>query len=291
MGKQRRREGRLVRQRVCASNMANKKRTVRRPSNPKHALIALLTDFGSRDHYVGTMKGVIKSISPDAEIVDITHEVSPHNIREAGYLLWASYRYFPRKTVFVSIVDPGVGSSRKIIAVQTSSYTFVAPANGLLDWIVLQENVTQSFEILQPPTPLTGRISSTFHGRDIVAPLAAYISMGKPLRRFGKEFRLKKPAPCLYSDSDNITVPRLLHIDRFGNIVTNIPERLFDKCVVGVGTTKVSKHIRTYAEAPDSIPCLLVGSSGLIEVVVKEGSAAHTLRADLSTQITVLRKN
>jgi S-adenosylmethionine hydrolase len=275
---------------VCASDMENKKKPVR-PGIPKHGLIALLTDFGSRDHYVGTMKGVIKSISPDAEIVDITHEVSPHNSREAGYLLWASYRYFPRKTVFVCIVDPGVGSSRKIIALQTSSHTFVAPDNGLLDWVVLQENVTHSFEILQPPTPLTGRISSTFHGRDIVAPLAAYISMGKPLGQFGKEFRLKKPASCLYGDSDKSTAPQLLHIDRFGNIVTNIPERLFEKCVVGVGTTKVSKHIRNYAEAPNSIPCLIVGSNGLIEVVVKEGSAAQTLRADFSTQITVLSKS
>jgi S-adenosylmethionine hydrolase len=271
--------------------MANKKKPVRRPNNPQHPLIALLTDFGSRDHYVGTMKGVIKSISPDTDIVDITHEVTPHNVREAGYLLWASYRYFPRKTVFVSIVDPAVGSSRKIIAAQTSFHTFVAPDNGLLDWVVLQENLTHSFEILQPPTPLTGGISSTFHGRDILAPLAAYISMGRPLGRFGKEFRLKKPAPCLYNDSDTSIAPQLLHIDRFGNIVTNIPERLFDRCVVGVGTTKISKHIRHYAEAPDSIPCLIVGSSGLIEVVVKEGSAAQTLRADLSTQITVLRKS
>jgi S-adenosylmethionine hydrolase len=269
--------------------MKKKKKSTTGQKNRREGPIVLLTDFGTSDHYAGTMKGVILSINPRAQVIDLTHEVHPQNIQEAGYLLWASYRYFPEQTIFVAVVDPGVGSGRRILCLEAAHRTFIAPDNELLNFVIEQENVSRSYEILQPPRFLSGPVSSTFHGRDIFAPLAALLSIGKPVSRFGRPFDVKKPTSPFYKPEKGIEAARILHIDRFGNIITNVPEEYFEDCTIGVGITKVSKHIRSYAEAPQNHACLIVGSSGLIEVVVKGGSAAETLRADLATAITVLK--
>ena len=268
--------------------MKPKTRSTKTRSKFTPGVIALLTDFGDRDHYVGTMKGVIFSINPDARIVDISHNVSPHNIEEAGYLLWASFRSFPNGTVFLCIVDPGVGSGRKIICLETSHHRFIAPDNGLLDFIIFEEKILRSHEIVKPPRLGSKPISATFHGRDIFAPLAAFLSSGRSVSEFGKHCELKKAPPVFYQPEKGVTAARILHIDRFGNLITNIPGLYFDQCVLRVGAAKISEHIRSYGEAPEAHPCLIVGSSGLIEVVMKGRNASEILRADLRTPIVVL---
>lgn len=261
--------------------LARRKKTLQRP-------VALLTDFGDSDHYAGTLKGVIFSINPEVRLIDISHNVSPQNIREAGYLLWASYRYLPDGTIFVCVVDPGVGTDRKIIFVETDRHTFIAPDNGLLDFVLHQENVRRSYEIVRPPQFGSKPISATFHGRDIFAPLAAYCSMGKSVTRFGSPCDLRKPNSPFYEPEKGDVGARILHIDYFGNLITNIPERCFAQCPISVNKVRVLTRIQTYAEAPHNRPCIIVGSNGLIEIVLKQGSAAKALGVDLQTPITVL---
>jgi S-adenosylmethionine hydrolase len=268
--------------------MKQSKPSKKKGTSQGQGLIALLTDFGMRDHYVGTMKGVVLSINPQARIVDISHEVNPHNVQEAGYLLWASYRFFPDDTVFVSVVDPGVGSRRKIICVMTDHHQFIAPDNGLLNLIVLEEHIHRSYEILQPPQFGNHPVSATFHGRDIFAPLAASLSLGMPPNQFGMPFEIGKPLPVFFTGDKGGPKARILHIDRFGNLVTNIPGHFFEGCTVGIGTTKIAARVLSFNEARENHPSLIVGSSGLIEVILKEGSAADALRADLNTAVTVL---
>ena len=268
--------------------MKQRKRSTGITNKPSQGIIALLTDFGDRDHYVGTVKGVILSINPRARIVDISHTVHPQNVAEAGYLLWASYRFFPRGTTFTCVVDPGVGSERKIVCIETARHRFIAPDNGLLDLVILQERAFKSFEILNPYRFGLKPISSTFHGRDVFAPLAAYLSLGKSISQFGKKCVLKKPSPVFYDPEKGVVGAKILHVDHFGNLVTSIPEQYFDACTIEVGTTRISTRIRSYAEAPPHRPCMIVGSSGLIEVVVREGSASETLRANLEMSVKVL---
>jgi S-adenosyl-L-methionine hydrolase (adenosine-forming) len=251
--------------------------------------IALLTDFGDSDHYAGTLKGVILSINPDARIIDISHNVSPQNIREAGYLLWASYRYFPDGTIFVCVVDPGVGSDRRIICVETESQTFLAPDNGLLDLVLCDEKIRGSYEIIHPPQFGSNPVSATFHGRDVFAPLAAYCSLGASVSRFGRLCEWKTPDSQFYEPEMGNSTARILHIDHFGNLITNIPEQYFGRCTINLGSTRISTCIRNYAEAPSSKPCMIIGSNGLIEIALKDGNAAKTLGADLGTPVLILR--
>ena len=255
------------------------------------SVIALLTDFGERDHYVGTMKGVILSINPLVRIIDISHNVAPQNIQEAGYLLWASYKYFPAGTVFTCVVDPGVGTNRKIICLETARYRFIAPDNGLLDFVILQEQILESYELADPPPFVLGSVSATFHGRDIFAPLAALLTSGKSMRTFGKTFALKQPHPVWYDSESGLTGAQILHADQFGNLVTNIPARFFDQCNLRVGSIEVSEHVHSYAEAPEGVACMLVGSSGLIEIAVNGGSALRTINADLRTSLKVFKRS
>jgi S-adenosylmethionine hydrolase len=247
-----------------------------------------MTDFGSADQYVATMKGVILSINPKATVIDISHDVAPYDVLEAGYLLWASYRYFPSWTVFVCVVDPGVGSSRRIICIRVGNRIFVAPDNGLLDFIILQEDIRQGFEVLQSGRRSAMAISSTFHGRDIFAPLAANLSMGKSIRTFARPVGITRPVSPFYEPEAGLKTAHILHIDRYGNLVTNIPHRYFEGCNLGVGSTRISKHIVSYSEASKGEACLIVGSSGLIEIAARESSAAALLGAGLKTPVTVL---
>ena len=266
------------------------------------SVIALLTDFGVSDQYVGTMKGVILSNAPNTHLVDISHEVSPHNVVQAGYLLWASYKYFPEGTIFVCVVDPGVGSTRKIICVRTSRHLFLAPDNGLLNFVLREENVREAIEVRAeggairglPAIHLAGD-SSTFHGRDIFAPVAAALSQGKNWSPDVPRITLDVPPPQFVDSKNSKITPRILHIDRFGNLITNIriDEKDEDKNfapTLHVGRTQVGTWISNYAEAPKKKPCLILGSSGLVEIVAKNSSAQQLLRASLSTPITISRK-
>ena len=257
-------------------------------------IIALLTDFGLQDEYVSSMKGVMLSINSSLNIVDISHGIQPFRIREAAYILWSVYNYFPHGTLFVNVVDPGVGSNRRIIIMKTKKYTFIAPDNGLLDFIVYQEKNVSSVEVTQASLKklTTGNISSTFHGRDLIAPLAAYISNNVAIRQFGTPYQLSEVFSPFVGTRTDVAPICVLHIDGYGNIITNLRSFEFEKSMkaiqaVSVGTNMVSKWIRYYDEAPENTPCLMIGSSGLVEISAKKNSAARFLRATLDSKLKV----
>ncbi len=185
--------------------------------------IALLTDFGYVDNYVGIMKGVIRSISPFADIIDINHGIEPGNIVSAAYQLESSFRYFPSNSIFLCVVDPGVGSERLPVAIEAAGKFFVAPDNGLLSYILNYEQVTSSVK-LDKSNYLNSNISNTFHGRDIFAPVAALISQKKELIEIGQPISINELVKFDYSAhySDSEAIGQVIHYDNFGNLITNI---------------------------------------------------------------------
>jgi S-adenosyl-L-methionine hydrolase (adenosine-forming) len=257
-------------------------------------IIALLTDFGLPDQYVASMKGVILSINSAVNIIDITHEIQPYRIRQAAYVLWSVYNYFPKDTIFVNVVDPGVGSRRRIIVMKTKKYTFIAPDNGLLNFVLYQEKSATAVEVT--PSSLKkyalGDISSTFHGRDLIAPLAAYLSNNVPIKQFGIPCTQPEILSPFVSSRTDVVAMCVLHIDNYGNIITNLRSFEVEKSMkeiqtVSIGSNMVSKWIRFYDDAPDNTPCLIVGSSGLVEISAKKNNAARLLRATLDSKLKV----
>jgi S-adenosylmethionine hydrolase len=260
-------------------------------------LVVLLSDFGLSDHYVATMKGVMLSISPNLHIIDLTHDVEAQNVPRAAYMLWASYRYFPRKTVFTCVVDPGVGTTREIIVARTRHHIFLAPQNGILDYVLWSEEVAD-VTVVQTGSPgvrsmLPPAISNTFHGRDVFAPLSAYLARGMGLKELGKSRSVDWIEPPFVDESNPLAQARILDIDRFGNIITNIAgvEYAPPPSVRGIklGSTRIERWIENYESAPPNVPCLIVGSSGLIEIVMKKKSAAAALKANPLVRVGVLR--
>ncbi len=261
----------------------------------KSPVIALLTDFGHVDHCVAALKGVILSINPSATIVDISHDVQPQDIRQAGYLLWAAHKFFPNDTVFVSVVDPGVGGRRRILGVRTNRATYLAPDNMLLDFIVAEEKVLEAVEVSQADNPYTlQQVSSTFHGRDIFAPIAAHLSRGVPLKNIGRPIALHPAmSPFIHLENEKPKRAEILHIDRFGNIITNMRGERFEmvsQLIAGVvvGTKRVNTWARTYQEASPRKPALNLGSSGLVEIILRNDNAARFLRAAIGDSLRVL---
>src|SRR5438132_166772 len=192
-------------------------------------VIALLTDFGTRDHYVGTMKGVALGICSDATLVDITHEVPPHDVLAGALELAASYRFFPSGTIFLVVVDPGVGSLRRALAADAGEYRFVAPDNGVLS-VALDETPARRVVELTERRYARPTVSRTFEGRDRFAPAAAWLAKGIELSALGRQAgsvrRIDVPQPHI--EGDRIT-GEVLRVDRFGNLITNIDRRLFER--------------------------------------------------------------
>lgn len=267
------------------------------------ALITLLTDFGTRDTYVGQMKGVILSIAPGVSIVDLTHEVAPQRIAEGAFLLETALAAFPPGTIHVAVVDPGVGTARRAIAVATARAVFVGPDNGLLS-AALPEAVRPDGEgptVVAAPDDVTvvelanpayrrAVVSHTFHGRDLFAPAAAYLAAGVPVQALGPRladmtalppFRARRrPTGCLEAE--------IVSIDRFGNAITtaraeDLPPGVFTVHVAGHA---VAGPVRTYAEAQG--PTALVGSSGYLEIAVPGGSAAARLGLRLGDRVQIV---
>jgi S-adenosyl-L-methionine hydrolase (adenosine-forming) len=242
--------------------------------------ITLTTDFGARDWFVGTMKGVVLGINPRAAIVDITHEIPPGDIRAGAFALMAGYRYFPRGTVHVVVVDPGVGGQRRAIAMHTADYFFVGPDNGVLSWTLGREKI-KAIRQLENPKYFLKSISHTFHGRDIFAPVAAHLSRGLPLQRLGHELKdfIRLPWPKPAKQRNEIR-GEIVHIDRFGNAITNIetgliPNRRKIICETA-GKWKVSCFFAAfYGAVPANSPVAVIGSSGFLEIAVNGGSAAQ----------------
>src|SRR6267143_4655414 len=227
-------------------------------------VIALLTDFGLRDHYAGTVKGVILGICPDVTLVDISHDVPPHDVLAGALELAASYRYFPAGTIFLAVVDPGVGSARRGIAAEAGEYRFVGPDNGVLG-VVLDEHPPRRVVELSDRRYARPTVSRTFEGRDRFAPAAAWLAKGTDLGALGRSAasvqRLEVPQPEIDA---NRVVGQVVRVDRFGNLITNIDHRTFERLAdraldLRIGAHQVSKVVSTYADIAPGEVCALVG--------------------------------
>jgi len=255
-------------------------------------LITLTTDFGLSDWFVGTMKGVILGIAPRAAIVDITHEIPAGDIRAGAFALRASYRFFPKGTVHVVVVDPGVGSERKAIVVETDNYFFIGPDNGVLSWALAKERI-KTIRTLQNERYFLQPISRTFHGRDIFAPVAAHLASGVPIQKLGpilKDFiSLPWPRP---KRGRNRIEGEVIYIDGFGNAITNLdcsllrsPQSSF--CEVHAKPRCVCPLKRFYQAVPQKTPVAIAGSSDLIEISINGGSAEERLGLKIGTPVMV----
>jgi S-adenosylmethionine hydrolase len=246
--------------------------------------IGLLTDFGASDPFVGEMKAVIFSICPDAEIIDITHEVEHFNIRMGAFLLASSAPHFPPGTVHVAVVDPGVGSDRRPITVQTSRALYVGPDNGLLIPAATREGIQHVFELTNRSL-MRDAISSTFHGRDIFAPVAAHLAAGIPPSQVGPEITSFTELSFGEGKFDEHGVTcEILHVDKFGNVVTNISrsdaERLHSRLNISVRGRKFSARlVKSYSEIGEKELGFLIGSHGFLELACRQNSAAKRVKA------------
>jgi S-adenosyl-L-methionine hydrolase (adenosine-forming) len=241
------------------------------------AIITLTTDFGTRDWFVGSMKGVILGVNPQITIVDITHEIPAGDIRAGAFALAASCRCFPRLTVHVVVVDPGVGSSRAAIVVRTTDYFFVGPDNGVMSLALSQENVLEIRRI-ENETFLRQPVSGTFHGRDVFAPVAARLTQGVMLDAIGGKLpdyvRLEWVQPKAVG---GLLRGEIIHIDRFGNCITNIGAAVKVTGKVRVAGTVECEFRRAYSEVAPNQPVALIGSTGFLEIAVNGGHAAQLL--------------
>lgn len=244
-------------------------------------VIALLTDFGLRDHYVGTMKGVALCICPDVTFVDISHEIPAHDVLAGALELDASYRYFPRGTVFLVVVDPGVGSSRRALAIDTGEYRFVGPDNGVLSLVVDRRPALALVELTSREYALPV-VSRTFEGRDRFSPAAAWLARGVDIASLGSPVasvcRLDVPRPRVASDE---IFGEVLQVDRFGNLITNIDRAILETLPgaveVGVGGCRLEGVLATYADVSPGALGALVGSTDRLEIAINGGSASEAL--------------
>jgi S-adenosylmethionine hydrolase len=261
----------------------------------KRNIIVLLTDFGNDTPYPGVMKGIIKSINPSVEIIDLTHNISPFSIEEGMFVLWRNYKYFPKGTIFVCVVDPGVGSKRKILLITTKNYLFLTPDNGIISGVLWDNaEVIKSIISIENKKYFIFPTSRTFHGRDIFAPVAAYLSLGAKSRDFGHEiefYRIKRLLYPVIKKCNNTFIGRVMHIDRFGNIVTSFANEKFYKLMenkefyILIKNKKIANLKNTYSEAVAGIPTLIWNSFDCLEIFIKEGNAAKVLHVNLGHEV------
>jgi S-adenosylmethionine hydrolase len=257
-------------------------------------IITLLTDFGQRDGYVAAMKGVMLGLHPAATLIDLSHEVDPQNVQAGAFLLQTHFRYFPLGTVHVAVIDPGVGSERAALACYAGGHVFVAPDNGLLDFCL--DFPDQQAVGLTQKKFWRETISSTFHGRDIFAPVAAHLSRGESLLNLGAPFELQRRLPALECRMEGKTLHgQIAYIDRFGNLITNISEPRLREFSQGQPVTimlagnLIGGLSQTYSDAPPHAPLALIGSFGFLEISVNFGNAQSRFNARLGAPVTVAR--
>lgn len=242
-------------------------------------IITLTTDFGLADGYVGIMKGVILGIAPTVRLVDLSHEITPQDVRQAAYVLARATPYFPPGTIHLAVVDPGVGSRRRPLLVRAGQALYVGPDNGLFT-LALAGPDAQAFE-LDRPEFWGPAVSRTFHGRDIFAPVAAHLATGVPPERLGRPVadpvRLELPRPTRHPDG-HIT-GQVVYVDRFGNLISDVPAVWVagGRWLCQVAGRQIPDLSRTYAEATPGALVALIGSEDTVEVAVRDGSAARQL--------------
>lgn len=263
-------------------------------------IVGLLTDFGTQDHYAGALRGAVLAAVPEAQVVDLTHEVPPHDLRAGALALEAAYTAFPAGAAFVAVVDPGVGSERRGVAVAAGGYFFVGPDNGLFTPILGAFPEARVHEITNAGL-FRHQVAPTFHARDVFGPVAARLAAGMPLEEVGP------PIP----DPVTLALPRpkrlaagswqgeVIHVDRFGGLVTSIAREDFAEMLAAVAgdpsellvlvEDAVLPIVRTYAEVAEGEPCALVGSAGRLEIAVNRGSAARVIGASVGTPVRVRR--
>lgn len=255
-------------------------------------VITLLTDFGTQDAFVGVMKGVIKSLAPHADVIDLTHHVPPQDIRAGAFVLQTVCRYFPPGTIHLAVVDPGVGGARRPVAAHIGDFVYVCPDNGLLSHVLAQDALTRAVTLDNRQYHLP-QVSRTFHGRDIFAPVAAHLANGVPLDTLGTQtdtlqtFPLSQP----FVMGDTITC-HVIYTDVFGNLFTDLTEDMMktgevSRAVIKVGGTAIDGVADSYSQAPEGNPLALFGSSGRLEIAVRNGSAREQLGIKVGDRVTV----
>ena len=260
-----------------------------------HPIVVLLSDFGSRDHYAGVMKGVVIGICPDTTLVDLSHDIPPHDVQTAALELAAAYRYFPVGSVFLVVVDPGVGSGRRGLAADIGDYRFVAPDNGVLT-AVFHEFPPKRVVDLTERRYARPTVSHTFEGRDRFAPAAAWLARGIQLSALGRPVSdyvmIDLPVPDVRAES---ITGQVIRVDRYGNLVTNIDRKSFERLAqagtiqIQVGTHVVGRLVATYADIGQGEVCALFGSTDHLEVAANAASAAERLALDRGARVVVRR--
>jgi len=275
----------------CSSRCKEQEKTL-----PRKSIITLITDFGTNDHFVGTMKGVIYNINPSVEIVDITHQVAAYDIFDAAFMLAQSYRFFPPDTIHLVVVDPGVGTSRRPLLARSLAYKFVAPDNGVLSLIYEREenvevrHITADHYFLNP-------VSSTFQGRDIFAPIVGWLSKGVEVDKFGEPISdfIKFSSPKPKRVGDNLIKGVVLKVDKFGNILTNLrPEDLAQLFTenpppfkIIINQHEITRLNLAYSMGKPGELFAIVGSSGYLEICTNRGSAAKLLNVNRGVDVGV----
>ena len=258
-------------------------------------IVAFLTDFGTRDHYAGVMKGVVLTLCPDATVVDVTHELPAHDITAAAYHLAATYKFFPPGTIFVTVVDPGVGSARRGIAVEAGDWKFVAPDNGVLT-LVLRETAAKVAVELTERRYARPTISRTFEGRDRFAPAAAWLAKGTNMTALGRPAHdlVQLDLPAMEETRESIT-GAIVRIDRFGNAVSNIDRKAFERLAAGrsivilANGKPVDRIVATYSEIGAGEVCALFGSTDHLEFAAHGTSAAEINSLAFGAPVVVSR--
>jgi S-adenosylmethionine hydrolase len=262
--------------------------------------LAILTDFGYRDHYAGVMKGVIATIAPGANFIDITHGIEPQCTVAGAIALRESWRYFPKRTVFLAVVDPGVGTARSPIAIETrAGARFVGPDNGLL-WLAANDAVIKRIVKLTSARYRLTNVSATFHGRDIFAPAAAYLWRGTPISALGPAVDASSIVPLdlpLPVESPREVRGEVIYVDGFGNLVSNIDRLTAEQLGTRFRHKSLSVRIKrgaamrifdAYGDAPKGAPLAIFGSFGLLEVAIRDGNAAMHFAAGPGSSLSLV---
>ncbi len=256
-------------------------------------IITLTTDFGLADGYVGTMRGVILSIAPEATLIDLSHEVQAQDVRAAAFVLYQAVPFFPPETLHVVVVDPGVGSQRRALAVRTSQGIFIAPDNGVLSYVLATADVYEAISLTNPAYQLP-QVSTTFHGRDVFAPAAAHLATGVPLEKLGPRainlVRLPFPRPETTPSGDLIT--HVMHIDRFGNLILDVTaDQVHEETIMELKECKIEGLSRTFADVAHGELLAYVGSSrDHVEIAMREGHAARELGIHAGDKVLIRKR-